>query len=69
MSALASIGFGLAAIYVFGLMLWIVRNLRESVREHGKLTRDDVYAATLIFSVLLLELAGFIWGSIYFWSN
>jgi hypothetical protein len=68
MSMAASIGLGLAALIVAGIMLWLIRNLRESVREHGELTRDDIYAFALLFTVLLIEFAGFAWGSVYFWG-
>jgi hypothetical protein len=68
MSIAASIGLGLAALFVLGFMFWLIRNMRESVREHGELTRDDIYAFALLFTVLLIEFAGFAWGSVYFWG-
>jgi hypothetical protein len=63
MSLAASIGLGLAALFVLGFMLWLIRNMHESVREHGELTRDDIYAFALLFTVLLIEFAGFAWLS------
>jgi hypothetical protein len=67
MNLAISVFLAVGAMGVVWFMAWIGRRIHADSRING-FTHDDFIAAWLVYSVLLLELCGFVWGSFNFWG-
>jgi hypothetical protein len=68
MNLAISIFLAVGAVGVLWFMAWIGRRIHADSRING-FERHDYIAAGLVYAVLLLELYGFVWGSVNFWGQ